>query len=131
MIDTWSLVLPYRTPPLTLNRHLHHMAEHRIKGEVQKAAHLIARAHRIPHLRAITAELVWMKGDNRKADPDNMAPTMKPCLDGVKAAGVIDDDDSDHVLRSSTSIILARNAPYPGARLVLKIRDMSALAVHL
>lgn len=129
-MNTWSLVLPWRTPPLTLNRHLHHMVEYRIRGEVKQAVHLLARAERIPHLRAITAELVWMKGDNRTADSDNFSPTLKPCLDALKSAGVIDDDDSEHVLRTSTSIVLARNAPYPGARLVLKVRDMSALAMR-
>lgn len=129
MAETWSLWLPYRSPPLTLNQRIHHMAEHRIKGDLKKAAILLARSQKIPHLRAITAELRWLKADNRRADADNIAPTLKPLLDGLVAAGVLDDDNSDHVLRASTRVLLRRDRALSGAHLVLTIRDMSALAV--
>lgn len=128
---TWSLALPWRTPPLTLNRRLHHMAEHRIRQQVKHAATVLARVQRIPRLHAITAELVWLKADNRTADSDNIAPTLKPALDGLKAAGVLLDDNSDHVLRTSTRVVLRRDrADHPGGHVILKIRDLSGLAVH-
>lgn len=130
MTDTWRIHLPYRTPPLTLNQRLHHMAEYRIKEAVKGATILLAKQARIPRLKAITAELVWLKGDNRQADADNIAPTLKPCLDGLVAAGVLVDDNSDHVLRTSTKVQLRRDVALPGAHLILSIRDMSALAVH-
>jgi len=130
MTDTWSLWLPWRRPPLTFNQRTHHMVQYRLKQQVKQAVVLLARSQQIPHLSAITAELVWLKGDNRRADADNIAPTLKPALDGLVAAGVLDDDDSDHVLRTSTRVVLAREAPMPGAHLALKIRDMSDLAVH-
>lgn len=132
MIHTWVLSLPYRTPPLSLNRKLHHMVEHRVKGELKQAAHLMARHLKLPQMKAITAELVWFKGDNRKADSDNIAPTLKPILDGLVAAGVLADDDSTHVLRTSTRVVLKRDDPNPhgGPRVVLKIRDMSALHIE-
>jgi crossover junction endodeoxyribonuclease RusA len=129
-VQTWSLWLPWRTPPLTLNQRLHHMAEYRLKQQVKQAVILLARQQKIPHLAAISAELRWLKADNRKADSDNIAATLKPALDGLVAAGVLDDDDSDHVLRTSTKVLLRRDRELPGAHVVLHIRDLSGLAVH-
>lgn len=130
-MQTWSLWLPWRTPPLSLNQRFSHWAvEKRIKDQVKQAVIVLARQQKIPHLAAITAELVWLKPDNRRADADNIAPTLKPALDGLVAAGVLDDDDSDHVLRTSTKVLLRRDRETPGAHVLLKIRDMSALAVH-
>ena len=130
MTDTWVLSLPYRRPPLSLNSRLHHMVEHRLKGDLKAATILVAHGARIPKLRAVTAELVWFKGDNRRADADNIMPTLKPCLDGLVARGVLPDDDSTHVLRTSTRIVLKRDDPnaWRGPRLELRLRDMSALA---
>lgn len=130
-METWSLYLPYRTPPLSLNQRFPHWgAEYRIKQQVKKAVVILARQNGIPPLKAITAELHWLKADNRRADADNIAPTLKPCLDGLVAAGVLPDDDSDHVLRTSTKVLLKRDRALPGAHVVLHIRDMSALAVR-
>jgi len=125
------LLLPYRTPPLSLNRHLHHMAEHRLKERVKADAHLVARAARLPRFKAVTAELVWFKGDNRRADSDNMSPTLKPIMDGLVAAGCLPDDNARHVLSTATRIVLKRDDPdlRLGPRLELHIRDMSILAV--
>lgn len=129
MINVHTIVLPWRSPPLTLNQRMHYMAEYRMQQELKRAAMLMARSLGIPHMEAVTAELVWMKGDNRKADPDNIAPTMKPLLDGLVAARILDGDDSDRVLRTSQKIILRRDAATDGARLILRLTDMSALAV--
>lgn len=129
-MNTWSLWLPYRSPPLSLNQRMHYMAEKRVKDDLKKTAWTLAKHHKLPRLRAITAELRWLKPDNRRADPDNMAPTLKPLLDGLVAAGVLADDNSDHVLRTSSKILLRRDRDLPGAHLILAIRDMSTLAVH-
>jgi len=128
-VRTWSLSLPYRRPPLNLNQRLHHMAEYRIKTQLKQDIILLARAHKIPRLAAVTAELVWFKGDNRVADSDNISPTLKPCLDGLVSAGVLPDDNSDHVLRTSTKVLLRRDHEHRGSFVVLYIRDLSGLAV--
>lgn len=131
MTKTWSLLLPYRRPPLSLNRRLHHMVEYRLKAEMKQAAIVLAKANRLPAMKAVTAELIWCKGDNRTADSDNISPNLKPLLDGLVAAGVLPEDNANHVLRTSTRIVLRRDDNYPnhGPRLYLTIRDLSALAV--
>lgn len=130
---SWPVLLPYRRPPLSLNQKLHHMAEYRLKQRLKADTQLVVRAARVPSMKAVTAELVWFKGDNRRADADNIAPTLKPVLDGMVAAGVIPEDNANHVLRTSTRIVLARDDPHPalGARVVVYLRDMSLLAVDI
>jgi crossover junction endodeoxyribonuclease RusA len=130
VIETYTVVLPYRTPPLTLNQRFpHFMVEYRLKAEVKRSAMTMARSLGLPKMKAITAELVWMKADNRTADPDNITATLKPVLDGLVAAGVLPDDNANHVLRTSQKIILKREHNTPGGRVLVRIRDMSALAV--
>jgi hypothetical protein len=127
----WLLTLPFRRPPLTGNaRWSHWSREREAQQKVQTATWALAKQKRLPRLDAITAELVWYKGDNRRADADNIAPTVKPALDGLVKAHVLPDDNSDRVIRSSTRIVLRRDDPYDAStpRLVLVIRDASALA---
>lgn len=110
-MTTWVLVLPYARPPLTLNKHLHYMPESKIRVELKWATFAVARAARLVHLDAGTVELVWFKGDNRRADSDNISPTLKPCIDGLVAAHVFTDDNATHVRRTSQRVIYRREDP--------------------
>lgn len=124
------LPLPYRRPPLTLNDRMHHQTKARITRQVRNDACILARFKKVPLLQAVITELVWFKGDNRRADAVNIAATLKPLEDGLVDAGVLPDDSADRVLSSRTSVILKRDDPYPerGPRMELRIRDASALA---
>lgn len=131
MNDEWRLPVPYRRPPLSLNGRITvPAARNRIVQQVKHAGWVVARHKKVPPLQAIIVELLWFKGDNRRADPDNMAPTLKALLDGLVLAGVVPDDSGDRVLSARLSVVLRRQDPYPdsGARMELRIRDASALA---
>lgn len=126
----WVLQLPWRSPPLSLNRQPGHPVTHAaVKREIKTAAWALAKQKRIPKLSAIMVELVWYKGDNRRADGDNMATTLKPLIDGLVQAKVIPDDDSERVISSLSRVVLRRNTPddNPAAYMVLAIQDASAL----
>lgn len=127
MTEVYTIVLPWVTPPLTLNQRLHYMAEHRAKTDIKRATMVLARSLGFPKMRAVTAELVWLKSDNRPADPDNISPTMKPALDGLVAAGCLPEDNANHVLRTSQTILLKRDHNTKGGRLLLRIHDVSGL----
>jgi len=129
--DEWRLPVPYRRPPLSLNGREHWSTRNRISAEVKRAGWAVARGRKVPPLKAIIVELVWFKGDNRRADADNMAPTLKALQDGLVAAGVVPDDSGDRVLSARLSVVLRRDDPYPGAgaRMELRIRDASVLAL--
>lgn len=130
MVDEWSLLLPFRRPPLSLNQHQHWTVTRKAEADLRTAAWALARKAKIPELRAIMVELVWFKGDNRKADADNMAPTLKPLQDGLVLAHVVPDDNGKHVLRASQRVVL-RAQDLEGRRdprLYLKVADASVLA---
>ena len=126
----WTLNLPWRTPPLSLNRNLHHLVQHRIRTELKTAGFALAKQQRVPALGAILAELVYYPGNNRPQDPDNLAPNIKPLIDGLRLAGVIPDDNATHVLRTSQRIIPRRDDPWGAGtgRMHLVITDASVLA---
>jgi hypothetical protein len=120
-VTDWVLWLPWSRPPLSLNRHLHYMQEHRLKEQLRDATIVLAKQQRIPRLEAAVVELHWLKGDNRRADSDNIAPTLKPCIDGLRAAGVLDDDDASRV-RPLCRVVYRRDRVLPpGGHLALKI----------
>lgn len=125
-----TIPLPYRTPPLTLNGRPHWAVKGRITKQVRTDAWALARALKIPAMQAVITELVWFKGDNRRADAVNISATLKPLEDGLVDAGVLPDDSADRVLSSRMSVILKRDDPYPdrGPRMELRITDASALA---
>jgi hypothetical protein len=127
----YVLHLPWRRPPISANdRWPHYTVKAKIEKEVKLAAWALARRAKVPALDAILVELVWYPGTNRRVDGDNAAPTLKYLIDGLVQAGVLPDDNSERVLRSSCRAVLRRNDPWNKAdpRLILAITDASALA---
>lgn len=134
MTADWTLPLPWRRPPLNLNqRHAHWAVENKLKQEIKTETAKVARALRVPTLQGVIAELVYYPGNNRVMDSDNIAPTMKAVLDGLRVAHVLPDDDASRVLRTSQRIVLRRDDPYDGktGRMYLHLLDASALAPTL
>lgn len=127
--SVWELELPFRKPPLSLNARYGHWSQPRkLEEEVRKAAWALAKRQRIPALEVITAELVWFPGTNRRYDADNIAPTLKAAIDGLVAAGVLPDDDSNRVLSTGQRIITRKQDPAGSsqARLLLIIAGIPA-----
>lgn len=89
-----------REPPPSLNTYLRmHWADRQIlhktwRDEVAAAAINAGR----PHLERAQVRIVLCYPQRRRPDPDNMAVAPKLILDGLRAAGVIPDDNIDHVV---------------------------------
>lgn len=62
-------------------------------------AHLSAREHRLPKGidRVRVDVVVHYPNTSRKRDAHNVAPTIKACLDGIKDAGFVQDDNDKHI----------------------------------
>lgn len=60
----------------------------------------------------ITVELIWYKGDNRVADSDNIAATLKPCIDALVRMGVLPNDSPEYVVRTSQRVIPRKLDPH-------------------
>ena len=59
-----------------------------------------------PHFEAISLDITWIE-TNKKRDPDNCFMGVKYLLDGIVAAGIIDDDDRDHVASITNQIVVS------------------------
>lgn len=85
----------------------------------------MARQARIPRLERVSVVAEYQPPDQRRRDADNPAPSVKACIDGIVAAGVLDDDESP---RYVAEIICRIGEPYPGGRMVLFLAEVPELA---
>ncbi len=92
----YVLNLPDRAYPSLNTR-----KDKRWDGPVLKAwrstAALLAKTEGIPALHRPTVRLHFYPGDNRRRDRINLALVHKAVVDGLVDAGVVVDDDPDHL----------------------------------
>lgn len=103
----WDLKLPWVKPPLSLNdRDAHWAVTAKKKKDVRTTTALLARRAGIPRLETARVRLVWLVSDRRRRDRENITATLKPAIDGLVDAGVVEDDTWWVVTESSCSIAL-------------------------
>lgn len=111
----YVIPLPWRRPPLTLNSNVSKIERWRLGNDI-KLITKNAVGGRIPRdAYPITVELVWYPGSNRVADSDNIALTLKYCLDALVQLGVLPDDRPTYVVRTSQRVIPRALDPYDRA----------------
>ena len=96
-MTTWTLRLPYTTPPLSLNQRLHHMAAARVKAALKDKTWALCVLAKIPACEHIRVTLHYVPRDNRRRDADNLVATSKVCLDAIVRAKVVPDDNPQYV----------------------------------
>ncbi len=100
MTDTYTLRLPYATPPLSLNGRMHWATKARITAEIRTFVALSCRGIFqvvTADARMIHVELIYTPRDSRRRDRDNLVATLKPCIDGLVDAGIVPDDSPEYV----------------------------------
>ena len=88
----------------------------RAKRRVREMAEGIALLQRAPAMPAARLLVVVGYPSRRRADPDNAQPVVKAAVDGLVDAGVLPDDDHEHLIHAGF-----RRAPElapPGRHLV-------------
>ena len=118
----YPLVFDYRRPPISANSRFSHWS---VKAKLVKDVRLASKllAARIPHMGRVRVDLLWVVADRRARDGgENLAPTLKPMIDGLVDAGVVDDDDQAHVTRG-TSLVEYRKGATP--HMVLTVREVA------
>lgn len=93
-----TITIPAPAPWLTTNQRLHWAAKATRTKAWRAAAYWRARAADLTPIAGpvdVTASI--HKPTRRPYDLDGHAPTVKACLDGIRDAGVITDDDTRHV----------------------------------
>lgn len=88
--------LPFGRPPITANQRSHWAVKAKIVRDVRDATARLA-AGLAPIATACTIGIVWHVPDSRRRDVDNIAPTLKPAIDGLRDAGLIPEDHSSIV----------------------------------
>ena len=95
-MTSWLLDLP-ANEVVSLN-HREHWAKRNRKVQAWKDDTItLARAARIPRCERISVTLEHWPRDNRRRDRDNLVPVLKAAIDGLVAAGVVEDDTPDRV----------------------------------
>jgi len=97
-MTVWRLPLSYDRPPLTANQRLHWSHRSKVTAAICDEIVLRVRSMHIPRLAGRPrVTLYYFPPDNRRRDVDNLVPTSKACVDGLRYAGVLVDDDPAHV----------------------------------
>jgi len=81
------------------------------------AAIVMTRNAKVPKLERVVISAVYHPHDRRKRDAHNWSPSVKAAIDGIVRAGVLVDDDSEHVTDGGITL----GAPVRGGQLVLVI----------
>lgn len=108
----WNVMLP-NFAPVTLNKRGHWSKS---AGAIRAWRHgtaVFMRTAGLPHLDRVHVTLHVSPPDNRRRDRDNLVGTLKPVVDGMRDAGVIDDDGADTV---DGSLPVIHDADHEGSR---------------
>lgn len=89
--------LPFSRPPLSLNDRMHWATKARHTRAIRTATKVRALAVRCPQHERIAVTLHYRPRDNRPRDIDNLFATLKPCIDGLRDAGIVPEDDRSRV----------------------------------
>ena len=120
------LTIPAPAGLIRSNDHTHWSQRHGLTAQWRTAAAWEARRQRIPKLGMgpvhVTATI--HRADRRAFDLDGAAPTVKACIDGLRDAGVLDEDNC-HVIPRLT---IAYGQPWADAALVLTFEKIESAA---
>ena len=104
-----TLFFDYPRPPITANKTYNRWAKADLTRNIRRATKLLA--HRIPALGKIHVSLVWVVKDRIRRDGgENVAPTMKPMIDGLVDAGIVVDDSPQYVIRDMPTVLYEKGA---------------------
>jgi crossover junction endodeoxyribonuclease RusA len=98
-MTTYSIDLPYTSPPLSLNGGVPTSAgamhaKRRLIASVRRDGALLARSARLPrNVAHATIRLHYRPRTRRHRDPINLTPTQKALVDGLRDFGLVPDDD--------------------------------------
>lgn len=94
------LVLPFTAPPLRPNQRPHWSVRSREMRRVRQTSQLLAKAEKIAPRgsQPVAITVVWFARDRIRRDSNALALFAKAAIDGLVDAGVLDDDDSEHLV---------------------------------
>lgn len=123
----WMLYLPWEKNPVPMNRSGSRKtwrAEAAASAMVRQTAEVLAQ-RRIPRQARIRVRLDWEVTTRRVRDEDNLMKAAKHLVDGLRRAGVVEDDTRQYVERLMPEINFAPASPDRAAHMRLWIWRVS------
>lgn len=114
----YQIELPWPRPPLNHNHRHTPWGKGKIVAAIRADVLVLVRAAKVPQCERLTVQLHYAPGHRRKQDPMNWTATSKPAIDAIVDAGVVVDDDTEHVHELTPEIHFP---PVPGPRCWLTI----------
>lgn len=124
----WHLTLPWERPLLMANDSRGLRAQMGTVASVRDDTAMIAKQLKLPLIAVpVVAVLSWYHRTKREIDSDNIAPTLKRCIDGLRIAGVLANDSGHYVRLTAQRCIPKDLDPFTGGRprVVLSLYDAS------
>lgn len=109
-----TIVLPWTTPPLSLNDRYSRFDHARITAEVRRDTGWIVKARKVGQHEHVTVELRYQPKRRGRLDADNLVATLKPICDGIVDAGVVDDDTPQYMTKLMPTIVAATKTQRTG-----------------
>ena len=125
MAREWTLHLPWKSPPLSLNQRMHWAVKARLTKQVRLVGFAKARASKIPDLEKCSVELVWFVNTKHRRDTINPMLTLKALVDGLVDAEVIPDDSHEYVQTQVRIEYVPKSVRQAGLVLVVRERRAS------
>lgn len=94
-----ELDLPWTAPPLSLNHRNHWRAAAKKSAEIRQAGFVLAKQAHIGPCHRVQVTLHYRPRDKRTRDAENPIPTLKALCDGLVDAGIVTDDDPEHMVK--------------------------------
>lgn len=92
-----TIPAPGRWVSTNSNRHKHHHQQAAAVRPWRTLAAEVAAGHP-PVTGRVIVEAVVHKSRNNRWDIDGITPTVKACIDGLRDAGVLEEDDDQHII---------------------------------
>lgn len=109
---SWVLDLPDQ-PYVSLNSRDHWAVKNRKAQAWRTATRLLALEAKVPPLASIAVRLDYWPKEHRQRDRDNLMAVVKHCIDGLRDAKVIVDDDATRVTFEAPAIHPPRDDRQP------------------
>lgn len=117
----YTIELPPGLELLTLNQRMHWKPRNDITQALRQAAFVVARNAKVPQLQRARILCRIHFAVRRRRDIHNWMPVGKACVDGLVDAGVLPDDNDDHLIGP----FMQRGIPQPQNTVVLEIREVT------
>lgn len=95
---SWTLTIPAPAPWLNANQRVDLRAQTPDRRAWRDAAHVWAKAAKLPRLHHVHIVAVFHFRENRRRDIHNWYPTIKACVDGLIDYELLPDDSTKYLI---------------------------------